>query len=347
MIPIHNIYYMLSYAFQILREQEYRNIATEQFENVADLCAAILIKGVSAQVKRGLRREYVEKTEPLSSLRGRIELSESIKTRSVLKRQLVCSFDDYSENTYMNRIIKTTMMILIRSDIAKIRKKAIRRLLLYFANIEPLNEHGIDWHIHFNQNTQTYRMLISVCYLVHNGLLQTNSDGTMRMMDFLDEQHMSRLYEKFILEYYRKEYPKLSANASRINWALDDGEADMLPVMKSDITLTHDNRTMIIDAKYYSHTLQSQYNVSTLHSGNLYQIFAYVKNKDAEMADEAHEVAGMLLYAHTDEMVQPDNTYLMSGNRISVRTLDLDCDFSGVKKQLNRIVEEYFGDVAV
>ncbi len=31
MIPIQNIYYMLSYAFQILNEQGYKNIATEQF----------------------------------------------------------------------------------------------------------------------------------------------------------------------------------------------------------------------------------------------------------------------------------------------------------------------------
>lgn len=52
MIPIRNIYYMLSYAFQVLNEQGYRKIATEQFHNVADLCAAILIKGISSQLKR-------------------------------------------------------------------------------------------------------------------------------------------------------------------------------------------------------------------------------------------------------------------------------------------------------
>ena len=32
MIPIRNIYYMLSYAFQVLSEQGYKNIETEQFE---------------------------------------------------------------------------------------------------------------------------------------------------------------------------------------------------------------------------------------------------------------------------------------------------------------------------
>ena len=76
-------------------------------------------------------------------------------------------------------------------------------------------------------------------HLVVKGLLQTNSDGSTRLMDFIDEQRMCRLYEKFMLEYYRKEHPEVSARASQIPWQLDDGFSDMLPVMQSDITLSH------------------------------------------------------------------------------------------------------------
>ena len=343
MIPIRNIYYMLSYAFQVLNEQGYKNIETEQFDNVTELCAAILSKGVSLQLKRGLGREYIENTESLSSLRGRVEISESIKTRSLLKRQLVCSYDEFSENSYMNRIIKTTMEILLHADITKARKKELRKLLVYFGNVDLLDVHTINWKIQYNRNNQTYRMLISICYLVIKGLLQTNTDGTTHLMDFLDEQRMCRLYEKFILKYYRKEYPQLSASASQIPWALDDGPGEMLPVMQTDIMLTSGSKVLIIDAKYYSHTTQEQYNVRTLHSANLYQIFTYVKNKEAAMADPSHEVSGMLLYAGTDESVQPNNTYHMSGNKISVNTLDLDCDFHDISSQLNQIANAHFG----
>lgn len=342
MIPIRNIYYMLSYAFQVLNEQGYKNIEAEQFDNVAELCAAILSKGVSLQLKRGLGREYIENTESLSSLRGRIEISESIKTRSLLKRQLVCSYDEFSENSYMNRIIKTTMELLLHADIAKVRKKELRKLLVFFGNVDSLDVHTINWKVQYNRNNQTYRMLISICYLVVKGLLQTNTDGTTRLMDFLDEQRMCRLYEKFILEYYRKEYPQLSASASQIPWALDDGIGEMLPVMQTDIMLTRGTKVLIIDAKYYSHTTQAQYDVRTLHSGNLYQIFTYVKNKEAELANSPHEVSGMLLYARTDETVQPSSSYKMSGNKISVRTLDLNCEFSEISEQLDSIAKEHF-----
>ncbi len=112
--------------------------------------------------------------------------------------------------------------------------------------------------------------------------------------------------------------------------------------MQTDIMLSYGSRILIIDAKYYAHTTQTQYDIHTLHSANLYQIFTYVKNKEAELANVPHEVSGMLLYARTDEAVQPNNSYHMSGNRISVRTLDLNCEFSEIAMQLDKIAVECF-----
>ena len=68
MIRIQNIYHMLAYAFQVLREQGYRDVATEEFANTAELCAEILARGISSQLKRGLGREYLDRTEALSAL---------------------------------------------------------------------------------------------------------------------------------------------------------------------------------------------------------------------------------------------------------------------------------------
>ena len=174
------------------------------------------------------------------------------------------------------------MELLLCADVSNARKKALRKLLVYFTDVDALDVYSINWNIRYDRNNQSYRMLISICQLVVKGLLQTNADGSTRLMDFIDEQRMCRLYEKFILEYYRREHPGITARASQIPWQLDDGFSDMLPVMQSDITLSRGNRTLIIDAKYYTHNMQTQYDVHTLHSGNLYQIFTYVKNKDAE-----------------------------------------------------------------
>jgi 5-methylcytosine-specific restriction enzyme subunit McrC len=338
---------MLAYAFQVLNEEGYKEVATEQFNNVAELCAAILAKGVSLQLKRGLGREYISETETLSGIRGKINITESIKTQTMLRKQMVCTYDEFSVNTYMNRIIKTTMLKLLHTDIDKTRKKKMRKLLVFFDEVDVLDVHSINWNQQYYKNNQTYRMLISICYLVLKGLLQTTTDGSTKLMQFVDEQRMCHLYEKFILEYYRKEHPQITANASQIPWQLDDDFGDMLPVMQTDIMLSYHEKVLIIDAKYYQNSTQTQYDKHTLHSGNLYQIFTYVKNKEAELKTKPHEVSGMLLYAKTDEKIMPNQRYKMSGNKISVRTLDLNMEFDGIKKQLDEIVDEYFGELSM
>ncbi len=343
-ILINNIYHMLSYAFQILTQDTYDDVAIESFDEMYDLLAAILAKGIGIQLKQGLYREYINRQEELSVLRGKINMSGTIKNQLVHKRVLTCDFDDLSENNLFNQIIKTTVSLLLRNDTVKSKyKDDLKKKMLFFSNIELLEPTSIRWSsIRFQRNNQTYRMLISICQLILEGMLMTTDTGEYRLASFIDEQRMCRLYEKFILEYYSRHYPELKVSASQIPWSVDDGVRTMLPMMQSDIHLQNDNTVLIIDAKYYSHTTQVQYNKHTLHSNNMYQIFAYVKNRDYEFGEEEHTVSGMLLYAKTEEENQPDHVYQMHGNQISVRTLDLNLPFVDIAGQLNQIAESHF-----
>lgn len=341
MIRIQNIYYMLAYAFRVLHEQGYKDVATEDFESAAELLAAILCRGVAIQIKRGLCREYLTSEESLGSPRGKIEIGESIKTQAIRKKQLVCSYDEFSVNAYANRIIKTTMRVLLRANISKARKKELRKLLVFFDEVEILDTHSINWHIQYDRNNQSYRMIVSVCQLVIQGLLQTSADGSTRIMDYADEQTMAKLYEKFILGYFQREHPDIKAYSPQIAWQVTDGYRTLLPTMQSDIVITSKDahKTLIIDAKFYSHNMQMKapYATQTLHSANLYQLFTYVKNWSAAPSET---VSGMLLYARTDDAIQPDNDYQMSGNKISIKTLDLNADFSTIAAALDAIAAQ-------
>lgn len=116
-----------------------------------------------------------------------------------------------------------------------------------------------------------------------------------------------------------------------------------MPDMQTDITLSYGNQILIIDAKYYQHSLQENFGVHKVHSGNLYQIYTYVKNKEAQVKGSDRKVSGMLLYARTNELLAPDDMYRISGNKISVQTLDLNKEFSFISAQLDRIAEDQFG----
>lgn len=337
---------MLSYAFTTLNQGGYEDVATEEFENIHNLFAAILSKGIGRLLKQGLYREYLNRKEDVPVVRGKIDMPGTIQNRLARKRVLTCEYDELSENNLLNQILKTTVMLLLRhSRVSQEYKNDLKKEMLFFSNVDTIEPNSIRWSaIRFQRNNNTYRMLLSICQLILDGMLLTTDSGEYRLASFIDEQRMNRLYEKFILEYYAKECPQVKATASQIPWALDDGIGTMLPVMQSDIMLTQGSRVLIIDAKYYTHTTQTQYEVHSLHSGNLYQIFTYVKNKDTEFGDSPHTVSGMLLYAATDEAVQPDNSYLMSGNRISVKTLDLNRNFLDISAQLNAIVDDHFAD---
>lgn len=346
-IFIKNIYYMLSYAFQVLKQSNYESVAAEDFEKVQDLFAAILAKGVAKQLKQGLYREYVTQHEVLSVMRGKLDMPQTIRQRIQRKQKLACEFDELSENNLFNQILKTTMHYLVKDrGVSKEHKIALNKLLVFFDGISLLEPSSIEWsRLHYQRNNKNYEMLLNICYFVIDGMLQTTEKGQYRMTAFSDE-HMSRLYEKFILEYYRQHHTYLSeVKAAQVKWDLQGDNDDMmirfLPVMQTDIFLRKDEKILILDAKYYGKTLQKQYDKYTLHSGNVYQIFTYVKNQDK---NNTGNVSGILLYAKTQEEITPDCMFNMGGNQIGAKTLDLNRDFKWISLQLDKIAEQFFGN---
>ena len=344
-ILIKNVYYMLSYAFQNINNKAYEDMEIESFDEMYNLLAAMLSKGMGIQLKQGLYKEYISRQEQLSCMRGKINMSATINNVLSQKRVLTCDFDELSEDNYLNQILKTTIFVILKSDnVGAEYKDALKKKIPYFSNVGLLDPKQIHWAaIRFQRHNQSYRMLIGVCQLIIEGMLTTTESGMYRLAKFVDEQYMHSLYQNFILEYYIRHYPSIKVKASQIKWALDNNYKHMLPIMQSDIHLQKDNTVLIIDAKYYSNTTQKHFDKRTVHSGNMYQIFTYVKNRDYHFGSEKHEVSGMLLYAKTEERIQPDNKYLMHGNRISVKTLDLNKVFVDIAKQLDEIVLDHFG----
>ena len=255
---------MLSYAFKELKQNNYESMAKEEFERVLDLFAEILFKGVSMQLKQGLYREYVEKHESLSTLKGHIDINETIRNRIQRKHLLACDYDELSENNLLNQILKSTILKLVRcAEVDKKRKSQLLKLLPFFADVADINLKNVRWStLTFQRNNQSYKMLMNLCYFISTEILMTTERGDYKMATFSDE-NMSRLYERFILEYYRAEHEELKVNSEKIDWNITEKDSliKFLPTMQSDITLSKGNKTLIIDAKYYSRMTQQNFEV--------------------------------------------------------------------------------------
>ena len=336
---------MLAYAFQALKQRNYARIEAEDFENIEDLFASIIQIGTAAQLKHGLYRSYITRNEQLKVLRGKLDLTATIKLRARNNRQnLDCEHDELSVDNIYNQILKTTIATLVKcKKVKKDTRTKLCNILRILGDISEINLASIKWgELTFQRNNRTYEVLINMCYFVYQEMILSNTAGDKKVQSFSDE-NMAKVYEKFILEYYRQNYKSLRVNTSEIKWNFDeDFENPMIfaiPKMQSDITLRTNDKTLIIDAKYYSKVMQQQFEKTSLRNSHLYQIYTYVKNEDKE---NTGNVAGMLLYAKTHDEVIPRTDFSTGGNRISARSLDLDVKFDKIKEQLGGIIKEYF-----
>lgn len=338
-IPIKNVYYMLTYAFKELKRNNYEQIAGEDFEDIHDLFAEILSLGVAYLLKQGLHRQYVIKEEELQTLRGKLSMQETIKKRMARDTHLVCEYDTFSENNFFNQILKSCVLLLLRySDVSSERKAKLRKLMIYFEAVDKIPSSSIRWDmLRYDRNTRTYQMLHSLCYFLLQSRLLTTESGDVKMERFSDA-HMNLLFQRFVMEYYKRKHPEYKAQAKQIKWDLCENEsvsASMLPIMQTDITLALGGRTLIIDTKYYGQTIQENMGKISIHSPNLYQIHTYVTNEDKY---HTGLVDGMLLYARTTSDIQPDAQFRNhDGNIFMVKTLDLSQDFKIIEDQLENI----------
>ena len=294
-ILIRNVYYMLAYAFQELRQNNYAEITGEKFDNIYDLFAEILIRGISYQLKQGLYREYVSRNESMQTVKGKIDMRGTIDNKIRNIQKIACDYDELSENNVYNQIVVSTAVLLIKhSEVKKNKKAKLKQLLLFFQNVQPIDVNTIRWNaLRFDRNNRNYRLLLYICYFIISEWVLTTENGKFQMREFSDE-HMCRLFEKFVLSYYKKHHPDLKPFAAQIDWNIETEQStlNILPIMQTDILLTIGERTLIIDTKYYTRSMQKQFDKATIHSNNLYQIHTYVTEYD-----EYHtgKVDGMLL----------------------------------------------------
>lgn len=340
-IVIHNVFYMLSYAFQDLRKNNYEDIDKEEFDNIQDLLAEILFRGVSAQLKHGLYRAYIDREDSLSTLKGRISMPQTLKHRMSRKHLLHCEYDELSVNNLLNQILRSTLLLLVGDSSVKMQRRAqLRSILPFFADIDLIDPRSIPWSmLTFQRNNRPYKMLMNICYFIVDGMLLTTTDGSYHLATFSDE-HMERLYEKFILEYYRKHHPELCPESRYLDWNLDEEKTlnkALLPAMHTDIFLQNGEKILIIDAKYYKSMTAENFGKPKIHTANLYQIHTYVSTTDIE---HTGLVSGMLLYAKVEGAEEPLMDFTQKdGVHLMARTLNLALPFEGIRAQLEEIAE--------
>ena len=115
-IPIKNLFYMLCYAWNVLSIKDEILVSSDDYGDAYNLLGRVFSYGIGKLIRSGFHRSYIQKEEELSTLRGKINVQESINRLSFQRRQLTCNYDEYSTNDIFNQILNYTIAALLRNS---------------------------------------------------------------------------------------------------------------------------------------------------------------------------------------------------------------------------------------
>ena len=343
-IPIRNIYYLLCYAWNKLEERDLVNVDAEAFKDLPNLFAKVLANGLSHLFKKGLDRNYIAEDHEYPGIKGKLLLSETLKRSSIIKGRTHCSFDEFSHDVLHNQLLKATLVRLLHYDgLSKKVREEISVMHQRFHNVSDIKlNRRFFFQVTLHRNNSFYKFLLNICLLIHDNLLFDQSKGTWNFRDFIrDEDQMAALFEKFILNFYKRELSKeWNVSVEIIKWqavALSGSSLDYLPRMKTDISLTSRSRKIIIDAKYYKEAMVRHYDSDKFRAGHVYQMNAYMTNVDTSGC-EGKSIEGILIYP-TVETSFNQSFKLPNGYLLGFQTLDLRDDWQAIEMSLLRAIK--------
>ena len=345
-IPILNIYYLLCYAWGRVQERDtMRLTALGGLSTVQDLLGKVLAGGVNHLFRRGIDRGYVERREDIAGVRGKLAASETAKRALRARGRAACDFEELSVDILPNRILRTSLCQLLGrrvrldGDVRSEVRSAYRRLDRVSHARLKRNTFG---QVQLGGNRRLGHFLLSVCRLLYESSVVDEKTGRTAFRDFRrDEATMWALFEEFVTGFYQREQRVYRVNPGRrrrIDWAdsyaEDDSDRARIPVMAADVILESPDRRIIMDTKYYKDALARGRGSGNgkLHSGNLYQLLAYLRNREATSPDGAkHD--GILLYPQVDD--EPLRARIrLEGFGIQARTVNLNRDWRHIHKEM-------------
>ena len=333
--PDRNLYYLLAYAWGHADAAREREADAAPVEDLPPPARHILADRVLRVVKQGLDRSYVEERVVFAGVRGKLELGETLKRNLLAQARTACTVEEFTHNIPQNQILRSTLRRVlslpdlssaVRSEVGLGYPKAGGDFRKSKCGPPPSGKSGC---------TATTAPTTSSCNSAASSMnrcLWLRTDG--QIVDVRRQKGvMARLFEDFVANFYKAEQNDYRVSSqSPLPWheAASAVEENMsrLPRMVPDVVLESESRRIVLDTSFHRKPLaEGRFGGRRVRSGHLYQVFAYIENRNAgEPEGAGHE--GLLLYPVVEDAFAYD--FRLKGHRIQVRSIDLDQDWQGV-----------------
>ena len=331
---------MLLYAWDLIELEGLFDTDWENAPDLGELLTQILVGLVNRQVRRGLRGDYVDRSERLKTVRGRIDFERTLSDLLIYKGQLHCEYQEYSINVPRNQIIATTLQRQARrgirgrnNDRVAALKGDIDRLVRTMDQIDRI---GLELSLFANEirklgpNEREYKLMLRVCEMLYRAAMPWDSDEDSGEL-FRDWEYDRKndIFERFVANFYKLRLPGWDVTPQEHRYWIPRQERQdtgvRLPMMELDIVLRHreTDEMVVIDTKFYESVLYASLGSGrpTVNSDHVFQLYGYLQSLDGD--DRRYPGStGILLYART-EKDDVDFRTKIDGHPFRVYTLDL------------------------
>jgi len=350
-IPVRNLWLLYLYASPLyahLHEDE-RVQAERNPDGLLELAARILCGEADRALRRNLSVGYVERHEILTAVRDRIDHLGTARGAHLQRGRVLCQFDQLTVDTARNRYIAAALTQAGRRlGNSQLDPHIASRCLALAARFERSGVH-LDRPDPTTPRREVYghydrddRRTMAAAQLVIDALLPSHATGKSHVnpLDY-SQGSLRKLYEEAIRNFYRVNLPDWGVGAQQLTWPSDGPLDSRFPVMRTDITLDRpDGTRLIIDTKFTSAlSTPTGHHEPRLHSGHLYQLYAYLHTQAGRGDPAADHADGLLLYPSTDRAPDIDVFATMRDHALRVATLDLTAPPKTLRARLLYLVE--------
>jgi 5-methylcytosine-specific restriction enzyme subunit McrC len=259
---------MLAVAFDVpLSEGQIAEMGVQD-NDLLEAFINLFITRLAQQTQAGLTRAYVPEEDVMPKVRGSLDLRQQVVRRAFDPSRLHCRFDEFSENTALNRTLKTCLARIA----SFVRSEPLRRRLISlterFKEIpgsrDPLKERIVWTRINerFRPTHELARMLLEAEW-------QNTTSGHVGGLALLFP--MNLLFERYVSRWLQRVLPTGSVSIQRRQHALlQHGAYPLIP----DIVIETDHGPLVVDTKWkdLGDLTVSPPNVSP---ADLYQLASY------------------------------------------------------------------------
>jgi 5-methylcytosine-specific restriction enzyme subunit McrC len=349
-IPVRNIFYLLLYAWDEFRNGSPQDFGVDDSPDLPNLLAKVLNDGVHRLLRRGLDRGYIGTTEETRSPRGKLRLDLMTKQQSMLRGFAICDVDELTPDVLHNQILRASIASLANcADVDKAQRRELQATLRHMSGVSVIKLTASLFHrVQLSRNISQYGFLMRLCELVFDKSLPDEKGTGSRFLNILeDEITMSRVFEKFLKNFYKSELPAFKVEAPKIVWeatAINQEDLSYLPEMRTDITLCSSTQAIIVDAKYHKDTLTNKYrsddvSKKSVKSQDLYQLSTYLAHAPHQKfmkREPESKLSGMLIYPSIGRQIRLNFEIL--GVPVKVATVDLSAEWKEIDLELKELI---------